>query len=314
MSRSRFFEINTCVNKEKFNPIIIRKLTAARLADYSYMKTNGEFSEDDYPEIMALVNAMGSNILETRFVGKNKDDNHNEAQEKFVEMTNNFFAESKNKVAIIVYSAQLLQYYTVICQDDFVTGQSYLEFFDFLENNTSKFGDTHKNPFIVEYKLIKIFNELCLLMDSISGTISPVKELETQLSLLFNYLMQLQSTVEHFKLTAPDYVFSQYLDFVINYVMAKLMEVNFKVLCNNLAEFPDEEKVRHSDLQQCYIAQASSALCTITDLFKYTSGRNLVHAKGVEYCFGQELFVKFPGQNMESMESMVRNISALRQG
>ena len=309
MSRSRFFENNSSVNQEKFNPEIIRKLTAARLAGYSYIKINSEFSEDDYPEIKALINALGSNILETRFVA-NKE-NHKEAQEKFVEMTENFSAESKNKVALIIYSAQLLQYYTVICQDDFVTSQSYEEFVNFLEDNTSKFGDTQKNPFIVEYKLIKIFNGLCLLIDSVSGTIAPIKYLEIQLQQLLNYLTQLNSIVENFKLTAPDYVFPQYLDFVSNYVMAKLLEVNFKVLCKNLAEFSEEEKVQHSDLQQYYITQAASALCTITDLFKYTSDRNLVHVKGVEYCFGQELFVKFPGQDMESME---RNIIALRQG
>lgn len=290
------------VKQEKIDSDIIRKLTVARLSGYSMPKINKEFSEDDYPEIKVLINVLGSKILDTRFVGKNNEGDYKEAQEKFLVMTDNFLAESKNKFAIIVYSAQLLQYYTVICHDEFEAGLSYQEFVEFLENNSDIFGTTNKNPFIVEYKLIKIFNDLCMV--SGSGI-----EFEKQLTCLINCLTSLQSNVDDFKETAPDYVFSQYLDFVINFIRAKLFECNYLALRNNLKEFSREEQEQHSDVQQIFIKQMHSALCLISDLFKSSSEHNLAHVKGLEYCFGQDLFVKFPRQNMETME---RNINMLR--
>lgn len=295
MSRSRFFEKNSTINQQVINSDIIRKLTAARLSDYNILKISTEFSEHDYPEIKVLINELGSKILKTRFAGENQEDDFTKAREQFLRMTDNFIAGSKNKFAVIIYSAQLLQYYTVICQKDLNEKPSCQGFAEFLENYADIFGNANNNPFIVEYKLIKVFNELCMISDSHI-------EFEKQLTSLMSFLTPLQAIVDELILSAPDYVFSQYLVFVINCIRAKVVEINFLMLRNTPGEFSIEEQELHSDAQQIFIREMQSALQTIADLFDTSAERGCVHVKGMEYCFGQDLFVKFPRQNMETMQ------------
>lgn len=278
---------------------IIKKLTSIRIDGYKHHKMSQAIKKTDIDEIKVLVKKLGDNILIANILGSGGVDKYTTARTKFHHMLDNFIVQG-NKFDITIYAAQLLQYYTVISDDGFTSEFSSQEFEQFLDENCQeKFGDTRKNAFVVEYKLIKIYNDLTTLTDATTGKIAHIVDSDEKTMVLVNQLIELQTIVSDYLNQAPDNVFPQYLSFVINYTTAKLLELNYRIQDAAIEKLTPEEGLQLSDIQQMYLASAKQALKEIEKLPGYFEEHNMTHVKGTEYSLGQEILHNFPITNLE---------------
>ena len=294
-----FFSPAGKIKTTKTDSEIIQKLTSIRISGYKPHKINQDIETTDIDSIKALIKKLGDNILKANVLAADGTDKYVDTRTKFHSMLDDFIAQS-NKCDITVYAAQLLQYYTVVSDDAFTSELSSHEFEQFLtDNDHGKFGNTQKNAFIVEYKLIKIYNELTTLTDAASGKIAHIVDSNEKAMVLVNQLIELQQIVSDYTIQAPDNVFPQYLTFVINYTTAKLLELNYIIQDAAVEKLAPEDGLQLSDIQQVYLGLSKQALKEIDDLPRYFEERGLKHIKGMEYCFGQEILHKFPITDLE---------------
>lgn len=183
----------------------------------------------------------------------------------------------------------------------------FSDFNEFLESHQRDFGSTLYNRFIIEYKLILMFNEFALLVDAAAGKIAPVPHAKEKVKQLYAGWKILEKIVNEFIKIDKDCVFSHYLNFVLNYTMAKALEFDFHVLVIDLST--DEDQGRQSDRQQFYISQAEKSLESIHLLFQVTAAQ---HIKGIEFCFGQNLFNKLPMTNFDMIRKHVASLQQPR--
>ena len=283
-----------------FNTTIIEKLTSIRLSGYDASKINLDISEMDILAIKTLIIRLGTNILKANILGSRGIAEFTASRNKFIKMAENFITVS-HKFDITSYAAELLQYYTIISDDGFSSELNYRDYSNFLATNEkTKFGNTTNNSFILEYKLIIIYNELACLTDAQTGKIAPVDDNEIKAIQLATPLFELQKTVSDYLLNAPDNVFPLYLNFIINYTAAKLFELNYRLLETEIVKLKPEDVLQLSDRQQQYIKSSKDALSEINNLYNHFSERNIPHAKGMEYSFGQDLLHKFPPADLEA--------------
>ena len=294
-------------NISTINPLLVKKLTHIRLSGYNNAQINREILESDYNDLKALIRELGENILKANVKKTGERNDFMEIRAKFVKMTDVFINHS-NVYTITTYAAQLLQYYTIVCNKNFHSEQDFPSFDRFLFNNKRTLGDASINAFIVEYKLIKIYNDLSTLVDAISGTIAPIENSEQKSAFLKEHLQLLHETVSNFKCNAPDNVFSHYLNFVSNYATAKALELDYRMLEMKLAKSTPEDEQELSVKQQIYLDNAKESLDEIEKLPLFFEERNSPHVKGMEFSFGQDVFSKLPVRNIGEI---IEHVSAL---
>ncbi len=118
--------------------------------------------------------------------------------------------QNTDRFATVYFAAQLLQYYTIICDEDFSPKSGFTEFQEFLFTNRHKFGDMTGNVLVTEYCLIKIYNDLAKseVLFTDKEKIMGLKEEEQQIihaKVQFEYeqLMLFKEKTEQWKTGSP---------------------------------------------------------------------------------------------------------------
>ena len=275
---------------------IIEVLVDIRLSNYHPSKIS-RLSQGDLPTIRALATKLGEKVLEAN----NQDSlTYNEARINFSRALKAL--PENNKFIIGSYTAQLLQYYTIVSAEEFVADQSILAFNEFLIANRATFGDIYKNLFIAEYKLIKIYNTLCDLVDAKHGTLAPFNEQKELMELIPKELATLRVQINQWLLDAPDNAFIHYLSFSHYYSCAKAHELSF---LHNEKLLTEDEKLDAVQNQDLLFKLAEEELAIIESL--QTSERTFL---GAEFSLGQDLLSKMPVSDLESVKTHIAELRA----
>jgi len=267
---------------------VIELLVEIRNSDYKPAMVN-RLTMEHLLQINNLVTKLGAKILEA-----NSRDAiaYNEARINFSRVIKEL---PENKFVLSSYAAQLLQYYTIVSADEFSPDQGVVEFNDFLYEHRASFGNTYKNLFIAEYKLIKIYNSLCDLIEMHEGTLAPIPAAskEKLISTIISELEKLKKQMDQWILDAPDHTFIHYLSFAYYYCYAKTLELHF---LENQKMMSEEEKATASDTQHAALKFAKDALKDVENL------KNNSKFPGTEFSLGQDLLGKLPIKDFDTIK------------
>lgn len=274
---------------------IIEVLVDIRLSSYNASKIT-RLNDSDLANIRALATKLGEKILEAN-IGDSLS--YNEARINFNRAIKKL--PENNRFITASYSAQLLQYYTIVSAEEFVADQSIVAFNDFLTTNRTRFGDIDTNIFIAEYKLIKIYNTLCDLVDAKQGILAPLHEQEKLIDLIPKELAALRVHIDRWLLDAPDNVFIHYLSFAHHYSCAKTLELAF---LHNEKSLSEEKKLDTAQDQDLLLKLAQDELKEIEHLQSNESV-----SLGSEFSLGQDVLAKMPVKELDAIQS---HVAALR--
>lgn len=291
------------------NPDVIKKITAIRVSGYKISLMN-QLDERDYKVILTLIKELGEKILKVNLINAKGTDTFNEARAKFIDLVNNL--PQINRFEVVSYAAQLLQYYTILCDDNFISNSNFSNFNQFLSNNEQKFGTTHNNLFIAEYILILIYNELALSALSHAEVDEGIKSSDGKmrlgsLRLKSQKLIELNELIKEWTTDAPNNVFVLYLSFIYHYTSARLLEFQYEMQEEKLTE---EGQLKLSGAQESHFNLAKEALESIETVIQFDKERGITHSGGLEYSFGQALLNKLPETNMDEMKKHLLSLLA----
>jgi len=271
---------------------IINTLVELRHEQYSSKLVN-RIPDTDYPAIKALAIKLGEKILKANHP---VSANYNRAKIQFNSTINELFKQDV-RFNMATFAAQLLQYYTVISHPEFEPVQNIEEFVRFLIQ-TPQLGETGTNLFVTEYKLIKIYNDLCDFVDVKAGVIAPIVNMPARVEFLVAELEKIKSQVTKWLNDAPDNIFVHYLNFALNYCFAKVLELQF---ISDKTSLSDDERIFLATLQDAFLEQTKKSLTEIEQL----KARNVPFLYGIEFNLGQEVFNKLPSSDLESLQAHV---------
>lgn len=284
------------------DPNIIRKLTAIRVSGYKLPLINQEISITDEKTVSDLVLGLGEKILKVNLIEREGTEHFKAVRTQFKEILTQL---SKNRLALIVYAADLLQFYTIICAQQFNPNGNLHEFQQLLSNGSNKFGETQDNLFIIEYQLTQIYNELVLLGDTFTSTEQTSKDLHANFKLIETELHHLRESIDKKILAEPDNVFLQYLSFLHSYASAKHLELRYIVEEKQLSK---EEIVELYGLQELFLNAARSAIDQINALNQFYAEYKVQYAKGLEFALGQDLLRRFPEFNLVTLREHLSSL------
>ena len=291
------------------NPDVIKKITAIRVSGYKISLIN-QLDEQDYKVILILIKELGEKILKVNLINGEGTDTFNEARAKFIDIVNKL--PQINRFEVVSYAAQLLQYYTILCDDNFIPHSNFSNFNQLLSNNEQRFGTTKNNLFIAEYILILIYNELALSALSHAEVDEGIKSSDGKmrlgsLRLKSQKLIELNELITEWTTDAPNNVFVLYLSFIYHYTSARLLEFQYEMQEEKLTE---EGQLKLSEAQESHFNLAKEALETIETVIQFDKERGIIHSSGLEYSFGQALLSKLPETNMDEMKKHLLSLLA----
>lgn len=303
----RFFG-SSSVDKVNLSTAIVAKLTQARITAPVNQKLMLELTNAKlYGDLKILIKSLGESILKSNHDTTLPADEFIAKKNQFTRLVDTLAAEQAQlgeKLRLISFGMQLLQYYTLLCNDYFRSDFNFEEFAAFLAAN-KQLGDTSKNPFVVEYQLIKIYNELSTAVESATSKIAPMNAQE-KINLIKTQLALLENTVRNFNESAPDNGFAAYLIFVTHYIYAKISELDYVLHESSLTT---DEKLRLGDVQKAHLDLAKAHLSKIEELTAFHADYNRP-LRGIEYSFGQDLLYKLPINNLDTVKE---HLTALTQ-
>lgn len=285
-------------------------LTAARLNQYEESFLPRVLpTEEDYLALKSLVRSWGEKLLRTDVTIKPVD--FPKACAKYNKMLDLFIINrSEQLFPIIFFASQLAQFYTVVCHRSFSAELNLVQFEHFLGAHETAFGDTTYNRFIIEHKLILMYNEFAMLVKAAAGEIAPIPRASEKARLLQGRWEELQQIVAGFVRSERQCVFSRYLNFVINYTMAKALEMDVHLSIKDVAP-ADMDVVSLDDqwkhVQHTYIDRAKESL-------EYTRALSSPdapprHIPGMEFCFGQGVLTKMPVTDFTLIRTHLSDLS-----
>jgi len=278
-------------------------LTEIRVAGYPVPQIKG-ISKKKFSAIKKLTRDLGKKILTANL----KDEDVEElakASHTFDAAINRLW-NFDDKFPAVNFACQLLQYYTITSDQDFRKNLTTLEFCNYLEINSEKFGDCNDNIFIAEYKLIKIYNDLTHFTDAVRSGVTPIGDLEKQLQCISQELNFLAEKIKNWESAAPDSLFFQYLSFARYYITAKTVEFQYTVQESLLT--PDEKNYCVASQQAC-LRFALQKLNDINELLKDTEEHGIEAASGMEFSLGRNVLRHLPSDNIEEIRAHVTSLS-----
>lgn len=281
---------------------ILKKITNIRCANYKLSVVN-ELVSTEMPELKKIVLSLGHKILTANNPSLGAEELG--AMEKKFHKTMDSLFETEDKLLIASFSAKLIQYNTIICDQDFSPAASLEDFDKFLATNTAKFGDVSTNLFIAEYKLIKIYNDLCHFNDAAAGNVAPVTNLDKKINYLLEQLTNIKKQTDKWLAAAPMNAFGNYLNFSVCYSCAKAVELQYNLQKASLTE---EDVFIWNQTQKAFLEGAQKSLKridTINAAAVATSEVTIID--GAEYSLGQNVLIKIPA----SQEALQEHLSAL---
>lgn len=273
---------------------IIGKLIHFRLSGYQSSAIN-HLTNETMEQIRELAIKFGEQILE---VNCPSSVSYSQAKINFNQIIKKL---PPIKFIIGSYTAQLIQFYTITSSDKFIPEQSSNEFNDFLMANIKEFGSTHQNLFIAEYKLIKIYNDLCDFVDAHEGVLALIPQQKEQLDYINTELNQLHGQIKNWLAGDPCNVFTHYLNFASHYCYAKKFELFFKI---NQHTLTDDEKEDLAFEQNFHLQLAHNSLDEYEALI---SDPDQVYS-GAEFSLGRNVLEKLPTSSLDEIKSHVASL------
>lgn len=288
---------------DSINPEIVEKLTQIRMDNYNHPKIQHEMTELMIKDVTTLVIGLSKKILEVNFNVNENEGNEYPYADLISELA------KKDKVGFITFAAQLLQYYTMICNKDFSNKASFSEFKTFLLKHNKQLGDVTDNFLIIEYQFIKIFNEISMYHSS-NAKDDVLKKMEKKilnpsLKSLHDELAKLGNHIKQWQSDSPKNVYIQYLCFIDNYTLANLLEFEFKLHRDKSVTTPPSQAI---DEQKIVLSKAKDALENIERLTIPQSNSKKAYPNGIEYALGQNLFHHFPEKNLHNIKSHLESL------
>lgn len=296
----RMFSFNKSakLNSAK-NPDIIKKLILIRISGYNLEDIYKEIKEQDYEPLITLVKELGGEILKVNLIHSQGTNQFLTARARFNELINTSVLASK--FSLVCYATQLLQFYTLLCDTQFSPNSSIKSFCQFLEEKRHQLGGTDTNLFILEYKIILIYNELSFYLDSYNNSEEPINNNLEQLDVfkcISQQLIRLKEYLDHSIIESPNHIFLRYLHFISQYTFAKLIE--FKFTMQN--EVSEEGMLELTHRQLIHLNLAKEALEKIEELTLYFQQIGINFVSGVEFSFGQNVLSKFPETQIDRIK------------
>ncbi len=289
--------------KETIAPEIIKTLVMIRKSDYNPVKINALLA----PELLLIkktAEILGTKILTARLSPSAPYAHFLREKSSFFNTIGHFIQNEQSTFPLVAYTAQLLQYYTIISDPQFFAGTTLLDFEQFLNDNLAKFGKTDKNLFLTEYKLIKIYNDLATLTDTAPNFIATTKPNDETVDFLKTQLRIIQTQVNQWSIDAPDNVFVVYLQFVMHYTYAKMNELEFRQDQSHLENPASSDSLKRVDIQEIHLKNAETSLKELKNLMADTS----TYTKGLEFSFGQNVLNFLPVKELNNVASHVSEL------
>lgn len=265
-------------------------LIEIRNSDYNVSKING-IGTDDFAQIKLWVLNSGEKILRTHL---NDETDLLKAQRVFNAAIDRLWAFS-NKFPAISFSCQLLEYYTIISDDDFKQNLNFQEFHDFLVKNSSKFGVYENNLFVMEHKLITMYRDLTHFLNAEA----PVADMQARNDFILEQLNGFSEKIAQWLSDAPDNTFVQYLSFVHSYLAAKALELK----CTKTSESLSEDESRYfKESSVSLLQKAFHSLNNIDNALEFAKSQEAIAASGMEFSFGRDVLIKLAAPDIESIK------------
>jgi hypothetical protein len=287
------FEHRSLNNKQ-----IIKILTLFRLANYP--KTI-RISAETLSYLKTFIQDLTDKILDTTI----KDSSEREiAKSNFSESIKDFFVET-NIVNALTFSAQLLQYYTMLNHQEVLASLDSAGFVDFLQSKSKTLGISDLNLFIMEYKLIKIYNDLCLFDASIKSYVAPVSNLSIKKERLLGLLADLGPRIIELVSKERDNIFYHYLHFCFCYCNAKVMDFEAYTKAKPISL---EEDHSFFATQQLYLEQAFLNLENI-ERIQADAEDCKIGFHGQIFSLGRHIFDHLPSNNIASIKAHLQSMT-----
>lgn len=290
----KFFKPHSLATQSDAEEGLIKTLVAITHSKYD-IKLINSIPPESLPILQALVIKLGEQLL----LANSKEDAalYKESKKKLHEAMHQLFDKTVT-FPIIVFSAQLVQYYTLVSDPAFNSHLNATEFMSFLKNN-SKFGDCSANLLVTELKLIKIYNDFCIQLDEEAGIISKAKKSKINASVVVGLEEIREQLTTVLNKDDPTNIFAHYLNFIYHYCQAKKLEF---VYVNTKDSHP-ESNLSLTAQQDEHLKQAKEAMTNIKTIQEYPL------ITGVEFSLGQDLFHKLPISDMDTIHTHVTELA-----
>jgi len=271
---------------------IVRGLTLYRLANYPRAI---EISLETLAFVKTLTLEIGNRILEVMLTEPLKQE---EAKSNFSDSLNILFIGTRKNEAL-KFSAQLFQYYTMLKYQEVLVSLDSAGFIEFLDRHIKTLGASDINLFVIEYKLIKIYNDIIYLQDTLKPFDDPSSIFLSKKTSLLTTLIELGKTLKSLLIDEENNIFHHYLYFCVCYCNAKAIELEYHVKPELLS---DTEKHSFFVTQQIFLEQAYRSIQIIEKIQIETDSPE-TYTDGKIFTLGRHIFDRLPSNNIEAIKT-----------
>jgi hypothetical protein len=269
------------------NKHILRELIKIRINDYKIDRENELFYSYNLQSLIGLILGIIKKII---YTNNENDIQANQMQYEHLKQQLSFLAKEKPD-SFIFFSSQLVQYYTIICDSELASINTFSKILNYIENKREHFGDVSKNLFIIEYYLIKLYNEIFRCKEEFEHASDTVKTnlkkwLDYDRKKYSSFLTHLSTILEEKIVHFPHSIYNNYLNVVLNYTHALIVEYQLRI---NADTYQDQEKPPEAffENQQNYFKKIEKSLDVLETKINKSSCFE-------PFLLGSDIFSNFP--------------------
>lgn len=243
-----------------------------------------DLSNDDYKALKQLVIKIGNKLIKEDLIKEERLNLYPVAKSNYAKIIHGM-SQPSNKFCFIRYAAQLIQYFTLLREQQCSNELDLQDFHQFLLIN--EVVNANMNLYLVENQILIIYRDLFKLEETAGKSRLTRAAVEHKLASINLQLEKLREIIDNGKIDAPYNVFVFYLSCIINHSYLKYLEV-----CDSLQASVGEES-EISELKIGYLKLANDDLKSIETIKDSCAQLNISYAYGYEFSFGQDIFKKF---------------------
>lgn len=279
----------------------VKELTKFRLNNYELEKKSFLFQPSHLDNLIDMIIEITEKTIQS------SSKNALEAEKKCALAKKNItlFA-SQNPSLFMFFSAQLIHYFTIICDVELSAKINFAGKLNFLESKKEIYADISNNIFLLDYFIPIIYNEVFRCEDSLEK-MSPQEKLykrkwlghdEKKMELFIDNVL---STLNAFKVKFPSLLMIDYLLVMYNYTRALLNEYFFKL---HPEEYVEKAPTIPAEQELHYINQAKDCFITLE--------KNIAASTVDPFFLGQTVLEKFPAKSVAEFKRHLDSLGILR--